>query len=200
MMSPSYTHAVPKIWTETIATHRREVRDAILDTTGALVAEQGLLGVTMSEIAEETGIGRATLYKYFPDVESILLAWHDRQIAEHLTYLAKVRDEAGDARARLRAVLEAYGMLSRHARAHDDAGFAELLHHDNRMGQAQRQVRDMIRDLISAAADTGDVRGDVPPEELANYCVHALSGASTQRSKAAIERLVSVTLDGLAPR
>jgi hypothetical protein len=74
------------------------------------------------------------------------------------------------------------------------------LHHDDRMGQAQRQVRAMIRDLISAAADTGDVRSDVPPEELANYCVHALSGASTQRSKAAIDRLVSVTLDGLAPR
>jgi AcrR family transcriptional regulator len=199
-MSPSYTHAVPKIWTETIATHRREVRDAILDTAGALVSEHGLLGVTMSEIAEETGIGRATLYKYFPDVESILLAWHDRQVAEHLTYLAKVRDEASEAPARLRAVLGAYAQLSRHARAHDDAGFAELLHHDDRMGQAQRQVRDMIRDLISAAADTGDVRSDVPPEELANYCVHALSGASTQRSKAAIERLVSVTLDGLAPR
>jgi AcrR family transcriptional regulator len=199
-MSPSYTHAVPKIWTETIATHRREVRDAILDTTAALMSERGLLGVTMSEIAEETGIGRATLYKYFPDVESILLAWHDRQVAEHLTYLAKVRDEASDARARLRAVLEAFALLSRHARAHDDAGFAELLHHDDRMGQAQRQVRAMIRDLISAAADTGDVRSDVPPEELANYCVHALSGASTQRSKAAIDRLVSVTLDGLAPR
>ena len=32
---------VPKLWTETIETHRREVRDAILDTTAALVAEHG---------------------------------------------------------------------------------------------------------------------------------------------------------------
>jgi AcrR family transcriptional regulator len=64
--------------------HRREVRDAILDTMAALVAEHGLLGVTMSQIAEETGIGRATLYKYFPDVEAILLAWHDRQFTAHI--------------------------------------------------------------------------------------------------------------------
>jgi len=78
---------VPKLWTETIETHRREVREAILDTTAALVAEHGLLGVTMSQIAEETGIGRATLYKYFPDVEAILLAWHDRQITGHLAQL-----------------------------------------------------------------------------------------------------------------
>ena len=72
----------------------------------------------MSQIAEETGIGRATLYKYFPDVEAILLAWHDRQIAAHLAYLSEVRDQAGDAGERLEAVLEAYALLSSHSRGH----------------------------------------------------------------------------------
>jgi AcrR family transcriptional regulator len=43
-----------------------EVRDVIVETTAALVAEHGLRAVTMSQIAEDTGIGRATLYKYFP--------------------------------------------------------------------------------------------------------------------------------------
>ena len=60
-----YTRVVPKLWNETIEAHRRAVRDAILETTAALVAEHGLTSVTMSQIAEETGIGRATLYKYF---------------------------------------------------------------------------------------------------------------------------------------
>jgi AcrR family transcriptional regulator len=80
----AYTFLVPKLWNETIEEHRREVRGAILDATVALVAEHGLLSVTMSQIAEETGIGRATLYKYFPDVEAILLAWHEHQINGHL--------------------------------------------------------------------------------------------------------------------
>ena len=75
---------MPKLWNETIEAHRRAVHDAALDTAAALVAERGLLSVTMSQIAEETGIGRATLYKYFPDVEAILIAWHERQIARHL--------------------------------------------------------------------------------------------------------------------
>jgi len=35
--------------------------------------------------------------------------------------------------------------------------------------------------------------------ELASYCVHALAGAGAQRSKAAVRRLVSVTLGGLRP-
>lgn len=190
---------MPKLWTETIETHRREVRDAILDTTAALVAEHGLLGVTMSQIAEETGIGRATLYKYFPDVESILLAWHDRQVTAHLAYLSEIRDQATGAVDRLEAVLEAYALLSRHSRGHQDAGFAELLHGDDRMVRAERQVHDMIRDLLAAAAKEGEVRDDVPPDELASYCVHALAGANAQRSKAAVHRLVAVTLAGLRP-
>jgi AcrR family transcriptional regulator len=194
-----YTSVVPKLWTETIEAHRREVRDAILDTTVALVAEHGLRSVTMSQIAEETGIGRATLYKYYPDVEAILRTWHEHQITGHLEYLAHVRDQASDARERLEAVLEAYALVSHESRGHHDTEFAAFLHRDEQVGRAQRQVHDMIRDLLSEGAENGDVRDDVTPDELASYCVHALAGASTQRSKAAVHRLVTVTLAGLRP-
>jgi AcrR family transcriptional regulator len=190
---------VPKLWTETIEAHRRQVRDAILDTTAALVAEHGLLAVTMSQIAEETGIARATLYKYFPDVEAILLAWHDRQISAHLAYLADVRGQAVGAAERLHAVLEAYALLSRDSRGHRDTDYGAFLHRDERVARAQHEVHTMIRDLLIEATKTGDVRDDVPPDELASYCLHALAGASSQRSKAAVRRLVSVTLAGLRP-
>src|SRR5262245_31521975 len=66
-MDALYDEVVPKLWTETIEAHRRAVRDATLDIAAALAAEHGLASVTMSRIAEETGIGRATLYKYYPD-------------------------------------------------------------------------------------------------------------------------------------
>jgi AcrR family transcriptional regulator len=190
---------VPRLWTETIETHRREVRDAILDATAALVAEHGLLAVTMSQIAQETGIGRATLYKYFPDVATILRAWHERQITGHLDYLAEVRDQGGDAGERLEAVLEAYALISRESRGHHDTELAAFLHRDERVARAQHEVHQMIRDLLTEAAKTGDVRDDVTPDELASYCLHALAGASRQHSKAAVRRLVTVTLDGLRP-
>ena len=108
LMVVAYSDVVPRLWDETIEAHRRAVRDATLDTTAALVAQHGLASVTMSQIAEQTGIGRATLYKYFPDVETILVAWHQRQITEHLDQLADVRDHARNAGERLKAVLEAY--------------------------------------------------------------------------------------------
>jgi AcrR family transcriptional regulator len=189
---------VPKLWNETIEAHRRAVRDATLDTTAALVTEHGLRSVTMSQIAEETGIGRATLYKYFSDVEAILFAWHERQVTHHLEYLAKVRDQAGgDAGMRLGAVLEAYALISHE---HHGTELAALLHRGEHLARAQQQLSDFIRDLLTKGAETGDVRDDVAPDELASYCLHALSAASSLPSKAAVRRLVTVTLTGLHRR
>jgi AcrR family transcriptional regulator len=190
---------VPKLWNETIEAHRRAVRDATLDTTAALVAKHGLASVTMSQIAEETGIGRATLYKYFPDVEAILAAWHERQVAGHLEHLAEVRDQSGDAGKRLEAVLEAYALISYEHHSHELHGteLAALLHRGDHVARAQQQLSDFIRDLLTEGAETGELRDDVAPAELASYCLHALTAASSLPSKAAVRRLVTVTLAGL---
>jgi AcrR family transcriptional regulator len=196
-MDVAYIGVMPKLWNETIEAHRREVRDAILDTTASLVAEHGLRSVTMSQIAEETGIGRATLYKYFSGVEAILFAWHERQITGHLEYLAEVRDQAGDAGERLEAVLEAYALITHESHGHHDTELAAFLHRDEHIARAQRQLRGMIRDLLTEGAETGDLRDDVAPDELAGYCLHALAAARGLPSKAAVRRLVTVTLAGL---
>ncbi len=190
---------MPKLWNQTIETHRQEVREAILDAAAALVTEHGLRSATMSQIAERTGIGRATLYKYFPDIEAILLAWHERQIIGHLKYLADVRDRAGDARGKLEAVLEAFALISHESHGHHDAELAAFLHRDAQVARAQRQLRDMIRDLLIEVAETGALRVDVAPDELASYCLHALGAAGSLPSKAAVHRLVTVTLAGLQP-
>jgi AcrR family transcriptional regulator len=191
-----YTQGVPRLWSETVEEHRRAVRDATLDATAALVAEHGLASVTMSQIAEETGIGRATLYKYFADVESILVAWHEREVNHHLEHLAEVRDRAGGARDRLETVLEAYGLMSHE---HHGSELAAMLHRGARVARAQQQLTNFVRELLTEGAEAGEVRADVPPEELAGYCLHALTAASSLPSKAAVRRLVTVTLDGLRP-
>jgi AcrR family transcriptional regulator len=187
---------VPKPWTETIDAHRRAVRDATLDTTAALVAEHGLRAVTMSQIAQKTGIGRATLYKYFSDVEAILLAWHERQVTGHLRQLAEIRDQSGAAGERLERVLEAYALNSYE---HHDTEVAASLHRGAHIAHAQQQLSDFVRDLLAEGAATGELRDDVAPDELASFCLHALGAATTLASKAAVRRLVTVTLAGLRP-
>jgi AcrR family transcriptional regulator len=187
---------MPKLWNETIETHRHDVREAILEATMALVAEHGPLSVTMSQIAEKTGIGRATLYKYFADVESILVAWHDRQVAHHLAHLAALHNQPGDARSRLHAVLEAFALI-RHE--HHDPDLAVLVHRGEHVGHAHQQLTELICKLLSEAAAAGAIRDDVAPSELAIYCLHAIMAATSLPSKAAVVRLVQVTLAGLRP-
>jgi AcrR family transcriptional regulator len=192
----AYIAVVPKLWNDTIEAHRREVRDAILETTAALVSARGLRSVTMSQIAEETGIGRATLYKYFSDVEAILVAWHEREITGHLEQLAEARDRAGDAGQRLEAVLETYALISHR---HHGTDLAALLHRGEHVARAHQQLTDFIQDLLTEGARTGALRDDVAPDELASYCLHALAAARSLPSKAAVHRLVSVILAGLRP-
>jgi AcrR family transcriptional regulator len=187
---------VPKLWNETIAEHRKAVHEAILDTTASLVAEHGLTSVTMSQIAQATGIGRATLYKYFPDVEAIMMAWHERQVTDHLHQLAAIREQIADPGQRLHAVLQAYAMI-RHQ--HHDQELASLLHRGPHMDHARRHLRDFVAGLIARATPAGQVRGDVASGELAEYCLHALSAAADLPSKAAVSRLVTVTMAGLRP-
>ncbi|MFD7446693.1 TetR/AcrR family transcriptional regulator [Streptomyces sp. NPDC059909] len=190
---------MPKLWSETIEAHRNAVRDATLDATAALVAEHGLLSVTMSRIAQETGIGRATLYKYFPDVESVLTAWHERRIIRHLEDLTEVRDRAGDAGERLEAVLTAYAFMAHERHEHHGSELAALLHQGEHVAAAHQQLTRLVRDLLAEGAEAGDLRDDVTPDELAAYCLHALGAAGGLPSRAAVRRLVAVTLAGLRP-
>jgi AcrR family transcriptional regulator len=185
---------VPKLLNATIESHRKQVREAILRTTAELVATHGLRSVTMSQIAEEAGIGRATLYKYFKDVEAILLAWHERQITGHLEQLADIRDQAGDPSERLEAVLEAYALISHETRGHHDTELAAFLHRDEHLVRARQHLVEMIRDLLAEGARSGVIRDDVAPDELASYCLHALAAASSLPSTTAVRRLVTVTL------
>ena len=187
---------MPRIWGATIEAHRTTVREAVVEAAARLVAEHGLRGVTMSAIAETSGIGRATLYKYFPDVEAILAVWHERQVGLHLAELADARDRAQGEGERLRAVLERYATLVSEMPMHGSE-LAGALHTEGKLVTAEAQLTAMIEDLIVDAAANGEVRGDVDASELAGYSLHALAAARRLPSRAAVRRLVAVTLDGL---
>ena len=186
---------MPRLWNDTIDEHRRVVRDAILDTAAALVAESGVRSTTMSQIAERTGIARATLYKYFPSVEAILRGWHERQIAGHLKQLEELASRSGEAGERLEAVLGAYAQIT-HAHGGGELAALHLAEHVDR---AREHLSALIAGLLAEAATAGKVRDDVSADELASYCMHALAAARSLPSKAAVGRLVTVTLKGLQP-
>lgn len=191
---------MPRLWSDTVEKHRREVRNAVLSAASSLVAEGGVRSVSMSQIAQTTGIGRATLYKYFPDVESILRAWHDRMVTAHLEEIADVRERTGDPVKQLDAVLRAYALMLQKAASHNGGGeLTALLHRGSHVAGIRKKLHRLVRDTIAAAAKTGNVRSDITPDELAEYCLHALAAAGASSSSAAAHRIVDLTICALRP-
>ena len=188
---------MPRLWSETIETHRNDVRNAILDAAGSLANEHGVLAATMSKIAEQAGIGRATLYKYFPDAEAVLHAWHERYVIEHLKQLTELACGDGDAPSRLEATLVGYARIS-HFRARRGApDVSAFVHQGAAISDAEKKLKKLFGDLLAECQAIGEVRDDIIGDELATYCLHALSAAASLRSEAATKRLVAVTLSAL---
>jgi AcrR family transcriptional regulator len=75
--------------TETIGwreTRRRSARDAIVDAAWALVAEEGLAGLSLRDLARRAGITTPTVYSYFGSKNAI----YDAMFARAATQFADV--------------------------------------------------------------------------------------------------------------
>ena len=173
---------MPRLWAETIDSHRRQVADAVIDAAAELVAESGPLSVSMSAVAQRAGIGRATLYKYFPDVESILVAWHRRAFGhrlEALQTLAQRPDLTLDD-------LVTFGAHQRHhLRQHAEAGtigaVSEALSTPpTAMPDVLAEpVVDALAAVMSELAHRDEVRPDIDPDVLARWLLHEIHAPSS---------------------
>lgn len=182
---------MPKLWSETIEEHRSAVLDSILDATGRLVHREGITGLTMTALAEASGVGRATLYKYVPDVAAAVAGWQEREIGRHLQQLRSIAHDS-PAESRLSEALQAYARLRRHQ--HGDDG---VLHLPERISPAELELTDMVRELIDEDARAGRARTDIPADDLAAFAVHAMGAAATASDHSAVDRLTAVVVGAI---
>jgi Transcriptional regulator SbtR-like, C-terminal domain len=100
---------------------------------------------------------------------------------------------------RLRAVLEAYAVITHESRHEHDGDIVASLHRDRHVADAERHLHEMVTRLLADAATAGEIRADMQPDELATFCLNALTAARTLPTKAAVQRLLAVTLGALDP-
>lgn len=187
---------MPKIWNDTVDEHRSAVRNATLDAAARIAQRDGLASMSMSEIAKEAGIGRATLYKYFADVQAVLSAWHDRHVAAHLQEFHGIAHGCASAMERLTQLLANYAETNFR---HHGSEIAAMLHGGEHARGARQHLAGVLAHLIEDAAKAGDVRSDMTASELATFCLSAVEGATSLKSKDAVGRLVGLTLSALKP-
>ena len=97
-------------------------RGEILDVAATLFAERGYAGADTQELADRLGVGKGTLYRYFPSKRDLFLAAADRAMRRLREYLDAAVATRDDPLEQIAAAIEAFlGFFDEHAE------FAELL-------------------------------------------------------------------------
>ena len=74
--------------------HRLIIRAAV-----DLMTQHGFEGTTMKQIARAANLGDATIYKYFPTKEKLVLAYFEQAVGDALALAARSQSQAGEGQA-----------------------------------------------------------------------------------------------------
>jgi AcrR family transcriptional regulator len=188
---------MPKTWSDTLEGHREAVRFAVMEAATALASEGGFHKVSMSDVAARAGITRATLYKYFADVEAIFEESHQRILERHLRHVQAMAEGDGDPLSRLTAIARFFADMSFRHHGHRSA---EVLHRKEHARAAEERLLGLVERILAEGSEAGLFRRDVPPRELAVYLHGSLAGAHRLPHEEAVRRLVSLLLESIATR
>jgi AcrR family transcriptional regulator len=138
-------------------------QDRIVAAAHGAFAELGY-EVTMDEIARRAGVGAATIYRRFPTKERLLRAIFDTRIGElelAIAAAAAIPDPWEALLAGIRALIEIQTANMVFLQALDQSGVMLEL-----KGEIEVRVFAPLSDLFARAQTSGQVRGDLDPEEL----------------------------------
>jgi AcrR family transcriptional regulator len=172
---------------------------AILTAAAHVLSEQGSSS-NMADVAAAAGVSRATLYRYYPHREELLVALAAQALAETAARLA----DAGLERA---TVEEAIERIVRAVVAVGDR-YAVLVHEQVKPdpAEAERLLGAPIRAVFTRGVESGLFRQDLSVEVLVEIFGGALLSAVklTQRGQLGLEEASAATaavfLDGACTR
>jgi AcrR family transcriptional regulator len=142
-------------------------RAAILDAALALCREVGFPKVTMEGIAKRAGVGKQTIYRWWPSKAAVVQEALN-QVARATTHFPDTGDVVADLRSQMTSLVGlltspefspyAKGLL---AAAQTDDGIAESLLET----MIRPRVDACVRRLVSAR-EQGQLRPDIDPEDV----------------------------------
>lgn len=171
---------------------RRDVlrsQNALLDAATRLFAQQGV-HAPMEPLAEMAGVSRATLYRHFPDRQTLLFALFDREM---LTFFS-----AGDSLEKgevLVALIREMVRIARATPALSDAWRAIPQDDPELMARQQRLYAHFKQPLADALA-AGTVRADLTLEDV--LTIIRMVGAGSRYAKTlSVDRIFDLAMNGM---
>ncbi|MCO5168732.1 MAG: TetR/AcrR family transcriptional regulator [Planctomycetes bacterium] len=161
---------------EALITQRQE---EILATATRMFAQRGFPATDLQEVADALGVGKGTVYRYFPSKRELFLAAADRAMVLLSARVHEAADTVDDPLARIRRAIEAYLtffdeqpelielLIQERAEFRDRKTPTYFEHREANMGPWEA----LLRDLIAA----GRIR-DVPVARITGVISDLLYG------------------------
>ncbi len=164
--------------------HREQTIGEILDVAVQVMAEEGVAGLSLSEVARRMGIQPPSLYKYFPSKLALYDALFQRGACETLAVFRAAAAQAEPGWTALTAGIEAVMRLGL-----DQQVIAQLLNWRPVPGFAPSaeafapsiEFTGDIRRVLQAAADRGELHPDAASEEGGALLSVLVAGVMSQQ-------------------
>ena len=178
---------------------------AIISATRELLVERGYPDVTIEGIAARAGVGKQTIYRWWPSRAALVLEAY-LSSADVVTPPAAARTVREDVRALLGWLI---AVLREPTGGHVVAGLVADIQHDTDLAEGfHRDVVPARREAMLAALERGRERGEIRMDADFELAVDALHGAVFYRLLLSGEpldgdvaaRLADHVLEGLASR
>ncbi len=171
-------------------------RTKILEAAAQVFAEQGL-EATLDEVAAVAGVGVGTVYRRFPDKESLIGTLFDNAVDEiaNLAHSAATRTNSWDA---LVWFLEE--ALQRQC---SNRGLRDVVvgspYAVDRMAEAKRRITPSIKFLVERAQRDGFLRDDIVGEDIPvlEMMISFLGNLTSTSAPDLWRRYLTIVLDGL---
>jgi AcrR family transcriptional regulator len=182
---------------DTLRADARANRDLIIAAARAMFAEHGL-DVPMKDIADRAGVGVGTLYRRFPDRESLIAA----TVHAHLAALARALETASREEGRAwpalcrflgECITSRLGALA----AALEPGLHSQIQADPRLAAVRADLSDAIARLTRQAQADGDLRRDTEPRDVALLMTVQVYARPEQTHADTLARVITVILNGL---
>jgi AcrR family transcriptional regulator len=172
----------------------RRNREALLQAAAALFAEEGT-EVSLEAVAARAGVGIGTLYRNFPNRDSLVEAAYRTEVA-HLCEAASELLERNPPDIALAEWMDRFVTYA--AAKRGMAGALKAVNAKTDLySQTRTQITGAIGGLLEAGVQAGTLRADVEPEDVlrAMGCIWNLGDGDGWRAHA--ETLIRIIVDGL---
>jgi AcrR family transcriptional regulator len=177
---------------EPVRENARRNRARILEVAQRALTEPG--EVSMNAIAKEAGVGPGTLYRHFPNRETLIVAVY-RQEMDRLAAYAPELLEVHPPLVALRLWFDRLAYYGRIKHA-----LADVLHaitDDGLAGETYEAIIGAITTLLNACEQDGSIRPGVDPDDVLLAMGFLWRTSPDPEGRERAERLLALFIDGL---